>query len=100
MTDDTTDDPDAHDCDEDLSVWEEHDDDAPPSGEPVEHPLSEPLSVVADVSEALQTWASDLASTLRARGGRPTNEEVDEGRELARRVSEAVVVLGYLGRHM
>lgn len=95
-------DPDAHDCDEDLSIWTEGD--YAPTYEPVEgshdHPLSEQLAIVADCAEALQTWASDLASTLRARGGRMTLEEVEEGKELARRAQEAVVVALYLGRHM
>jgi hypothetical protein len=100
-TDDPTKDLDltaSHDVDSDLSVWEEHDE--PPSEPTGDHPLSESLSVVADVCEDLQTWASDLSSALRRRGGRPTQEEVEEGRELALRVSEAVVVASYLGRHM
>ena len=102
----TTDDPtdldlsDHRDVDDDLSVWEEHDDPVEGSPESTDHPLSEPLALVADVSERLQTWASDLASTLRARGGRPTQEEVEQGRELSQRVQEAVVVASYLSRHM
>lgn len=61
-------DPTAHDCDEDLSCWDEHDDDAPTSGEPVDHPLSEPLALVADVAEQLQTWASDVAYDVAGEG--------------------------------
>jgi hypothetical protein len=94
-------DPDAHDCDEDLSVWEEHDDEPKSTSEEgSDHPLSEPLAIVADVCEDLQTWASDLAHALRRRGGGPTDLEVEEGKELARRAQEAVVVVGYLSRHM
>jgi hypothetical protein len=98
-TDDQDLDPDAHDCDEDLSVWEEHDE--PVLTEPTgDHPLSEPLALVADVAERLQTWASDLSSALRRRGGRMTLEELEEGRKLNLRVTEATIVALYVGRHM
>ncbi len=105
-TDDPTDlDPDltdSRDVDDDLSCWHEGDD--APVLEPVEpstdHPLSEPLALVADVAERLQTWASDTASELRRRGGRMTLDEVEEGRKLNLRVTEATIVALYVGRHM
>lgn len=90
----------AHDCDDDLSCWEEHDEPEPPSEVLGDHPLGEPLALVADVCEQLQTWASDLASELRRRGGRMTLEEVEEGRRLSLRTTEAVIVALYVGRHM
>lgn len=99
-TDDQDLDPDALDCDEDLSVWTEHDEPVEDSPESSDHPLSEPLALVADVSERLQTWASDLANTLRRRGGRMTLEELEEGRQLSLRVKEAFIVAVYLGRNM
>jgi len=93
-------DPDARDVDSDLSVWTEGED-APVLSEPTgDHPLSEHLSVVADVCEQLQSWASDLASELRRRGGRMTLDEVEEGRRLSLRTTEAVIVALYVGRHM
>lgn len=103
MTDPTDQDlTDAHDCDEDLSVWTGGED--APVLEPVEHtgdhPLGENLALVADVCEQLQTWASDLASELRRRGGRMTREELEEGRRLNLQVTEATIVALYVGRHM
>lgn len=104
-TDDPTDDldaPEGRDVDDDLSCWHEGDD--APVLEPVEpstdHPLSEPLALVADVAEQLQTWASDTASELRRRGGRMSLEEVEVGRKLSLRTTEAVIVALYVGRHM
>jgi len=51
-------------------------------------------------TEGLQTWASDLASELRRRGGRMSLEELEEGRKLNLRVTEATIVALYVGRNM
>lgn len=95
-------DPTSRDVDDDLSSWNEGADS--PVYEPVEgshdHPLSEPLALVADVAERLQTWASDLASELRRRGGRMSLEEVEVGRKLSLQITESVIVALYVGRHM
>lgn len=98
MNDDPID-PTSRDVDSDLSCWDEHDD-PEPTPESTDHPLSEPLALVADVAERLQTWASDLSSALRKRGGRMTKEELEEGRKLNLRVTEATIVALYVGRHM
>ena len=98
--DDPTVDPTARDVDSDLSVWDEHDEPEPLSEPTGDHPLGEPLALVADVAEQLQTWASDLASELRRRGGRMSLEELEEGRKLNLRVTEATIVALYVGRHM
>lgn len=103
-TDDPTDlDPDltdSRDVDGDLSCWDDGDD-APVLTEPTgDHPLGEPLALVADVCEQLQSWASDLASELRRRGGRMTLDEVEVGRKLVLKVQEATIVALYVGRHM
>jgi len=101
MTDPTDLDPTSRDVDDDLSCWDEHDDEPKSTSEEgSDHPLSEPIALVAECSERLQTWASDLAADLRRRGGKPTDQEVEAGKELARRAQEAVVVVGYLSRHM
>lgn len=93
-------DPTARDVDQDLSVWTEGDD-APVLTEPTgDHPLSEPLHLVADVAERLQTWASDVASELRRRGGKMSMEEVEEGRRLSLQITESVIVALYVGRHL
>lgn len=69
----------AHDDDLDLSLAGEHD-------------LAPHLDQLAQAAEALQTWASDVASKLSREGAQaqPTHEELDEGRRLAQEVQEAL----------
>lgn len=57
-----------------------------------EHALSPALDQLAQAAEALQTWASDLASRLgrEGAGAQPTPEELGEGRRLGQAVQEAL----------